>query len=440
MNSSFQIVCLGNGKSSFFFVSHTPQTTQSLVLTENQSPSTHVLSKNQDRFIHRPQTEDIDSVNKFILDGIEQSKPTAIVATTHPERGKNWLDKLLSNHDFKSMIDENPGLISFILPQSPNPFVEDFKKTGCPVVVFDYYPGIGGVKHGGNGIAEVVAGVKENTNYVVLNSEKLTTQQKENLNYTVRCLAGNKEIREFEHPSQISLPTNAFLHTIGIVVHITEELVKKGEVDGSILSAKTSKEFFDQLDSALVGKTPKDINLLLADSLVGKGFYRQMPQVGPNVLMMEMGDIVCQIRDESIKRGEMIASPIDEQAPDGRNMSHISNHLRGKYAEQFLRITGEDPNSISLGRFINFNPPYQNKAIVIPTNPDGSINTNHRFFTEELPTLKSILEQGSRLGISKKEMEIFNRVINFCERLNQTSEIESPSATRLQGPPIRSRL
>lgn len=431
-NHVFNLVFLGNGKSSAFFSSHTPETTKSVVLTNHPSQSNRVLSYAKDRVIDLPQITDINLVKQFILNGIKEGKPTAIVVTTNPERGKNWLDKLLSDADFAATIRQNPSLISFVLPQSPNPFLKDFTATECPVVQLDYYPGIGGVKQGDDGIVQVMAGVKENTNYVVRNSEALTSEQKENLRAIVKCLCSNKEIREFTHPSQINLPTNAFLHTVGIVVHIAEELVKKGVIDDSILSAKTSKEFFDKLHSALACKTSVEINSLLSNSLVGKGFYRQMPQVGPNVLMMEMGDIVCAIREESIKLGEMPVSPIDQKGADGvRNMSHISNHLREKYAKQYRQRNDKDAYSVSLGEFINCNPPYQNPAIVIPTNPDGTINTNHRFFTEELPTLKNIKQQGSNLGIPEEQMEVFSHVINFCESLGLRSKITATAASKL---------
>jgi hypothetical protein len=417
-SSPFQLLCLGSGKSSFFFSSLTTSTTKVLILTNHPSPSNYVLSYSRDRVINFPQTQDIESASQFVASGIGRKIQTAIVITTNPERGKWWLGQLLSNKNFSKILRENPSLINFILPQSPNPFLEYFEKTGCPVVQFDYYPGTGGVKHGEDGTAQVVAGMKENTNYVVKKSEVLTLEQRNNLGAVINCLSGNQKAIEFNNIRQISLPTNAFLHTVGIVVHIAEELVKKGVIDASILKAKTSQESFATLNSGLEGKPPKEINLLLADSLAGKGFYRQMPHVGPNVLMMEMGNTVCAIRQKLIENNKMPHSFLDEVGADGiHSASHISNHLKEKYAKQYAAANGKDPYSVSFGEFINNNPPYQNPGLVFPTTLDGTINTAHRFFTEDLPTLKEIQQQGSELRIPEEQMRVFSDVIGFCKRL-----------------------
>jgi hypothetical protein len=400
------------------------------------------LSYSGDGIINFPQTQDIEIVSKFVASGIGRKIPTAIVITTNPERGKWWLYQLLSNKNFSKILRENPSLVNFVLPQSPNPFLENFEKTGCPVVQFDYYPGIGGVKHNVDGTAQVMAGIKENTNYVIKTSEVLTPEHGSNLRAIINCLSGNQEIREFSDVSQINLPTNALLHTVGIVVHIAEELVKKGVIDASILEAKTSQEFFIQLNSALEGKASEEINLLLASSLAGKGFYRHMPQVGPNVLMMEMGDVVCAIRQKLIENNKMTSSSLDEVGVDGiRNASHISNHLKEKYAKQYAAANGKDPYSVSFGEFINNNPPYQNPGIVFPTTADGSINTTHRFFTEELLTLKTIQRQGSELGISEEQMMVFSAVTGFCEDLQSRRDLSLPKATKLMShSKIKSKL
>jgi hypothetical protein len=133
-----------------------------------------------------------------------------------------------------------------------------------------------------------------------------------------------------------------------------------------------------------------------------------MPQIGADVLMHDISCEVSQIRHKLITSGLLQATEFDS------HKSFIEPHLTGKYYKQFHEKTGNRASEVSFGEFINNNPPYQNPAIVIPTNPDGNLNINHRFFIEELPTMTMLYRLGSTLGM---EPEAIRLTLEFNQQL-----------------------
>jgi len=347
-NPNTAILCLGEGKSRFFFTSLMPEATPVLALTNHPSPSSKIESyRDKGKTTDLKSTSNVLKAKKFVLDRITKGLPTEIVVTTDPERGKYWLDQLFKDKELEK-ICAGSGLVSFVLPQSPNSFVEDFVNTGCPVVQLDYYPGIGGVIHGEDGVARVKAGIKENTNYVIRTKPGVSlSQNRAHLDEVTKCLCGDQEIRRLEETAQINLPTNALLHTVGIVVHVVEELVKKGKIDASILEVGSAKDFFTELNRTLGNKSAQEINELLDGALWGKGFYKCMPKVGPDVLMKEMGNVVCEIRRREILNGKMKDSFLDEKVEAAElKESHIFRHLTGKYERQYEAKTEEKAHKV----------------------------------------------------------------------------------------------
>lgn len=206
-----QLLCLGVGNSAYLFASLVDETTPVLVLTENEVGSNKVQSQWRVERNNFNQTElgsnYGEAARNFIRDGIKNAKTTTIVVTTNPQRGKFWMDHLLSDKDFTMILKSNPDQIQLILPQVPNPHLEDFKKIGCPVVELEYSQIID-VKHGNNKTAEIAAEIKKNPNFVVSNYEKLSGDQKTHLNNIVQHLCANQEIntKEEKTPATILQP------------------------------------------------------------------------------------------------------------------------------------------------------------------------------------------------------------------------------------------
>ena len=408
-----KVVFLGCGKSAAFFTSLMPSGTETIILTEHPTNTDKVVSMWGYGHLPFRQTADIGVVREFIT---RSTIPVTIVVSTDPKRGKAWLDKLLNDREIRVAIGDKNKEVTFILPQTPNPYIKDFRKTRCPVVQFDFYPGIGGMRHE-HGVTYVMAGIKEQTLYAIVSKELLDSRRFQNINTLVSHFAANQTCVWAPQLKQIELlPTNALLHTVGILAHIAEVFVNRGLADKTILEAKNSEEFFEKFKQVFFYISPQGIKRYLTGEMVGKGFYREMPLVGPNVIMDEVSSTIEEIRAKLISDNIMDESYLDREGLYGKYKAcHIVNHLKGKYAEQFRQHIKKDPYQLSLGEFINQNPPYQNQMIVVPTLPDGTLNTSHRFFTEELPTLKTLLALGKQCNIPEEKLQVFENIIAMNE-------------------------
>lgn len=409
-----------------------------MFLTSNPQSSTRVKRINSDQVINIIQTDSSNQANEFIVRGIAKKIPTIIAVTSDVSRGKYWFDELMKTKLFSDLIYSNSVYINFLLPQSPNIYKDDFIKTGCPVIMFDYFPGVVAVRHDAHGIAVVEASIKENTNYVVMNSSMMREKQKNNFDETIRYLSGSKDLTEYDDPQQINIPNNSIMNIAGIISHIVGELVDKQKIDPVILRASSIKEFFSILNFALV-KLNRGVFAEIADSLKDRKFYRKMPEIGPNVLMIQLSDIVTEIRQMEIKKGDYPISNLDYSGKDSKfSFGHIVNHLKSKYAFQFLNSNNRNPYQISFAEFISKNPAYQNPKFVFPTDNHGFMNTKHRFFNEDLTNIVELKNKAVMLNLDQDKIEAFENVINFVESLKNQQKIanDSVDVTSLVARPI----
>lgn len=387
------LVCLGSGKSAYFFISNIHPDVPALIVTEHKVATDKIKGAWEKDHSYQ-QTDSAEGIKTF-LENNPTRKPVFIL-TTNPQRGNEWIEKLSGplNKDLNELMKEREAI--FFIPQSPNPYVGNFAKLGT-VIIGDYFQGIGSAHHD-DGLSSGKFGTKELIRYNIISADEAS---KEKAREIIPYITLNQKTIEHKTAFELALlPTNPFLHTVGVACHIAEV------VDSSILSSKTTEEFFEKLNSKKFDKET------LGDSLKGKGFYRTMPQFGPDVIMRDLSNTVVKIRIELEKRNLLITSDLDEN-----NGAHIFNHLDEKYSKQFKEVTGKSSTSVDFGKFINDNPPYQNPNIVFPTGPDGKINTNHRFFTEELPTMTMIYSLGKTLKLADKELQSLRSVIEFNQSL-----------------------
>ncbi len=398
------LVCLGRGKSAYFLVSHIQPDIPILVATQHPVDTDKIRGLNGE---DHPYAQ-VDSINT-ILQFLEQhpDRQAVFTVTTYPARGKEWLDMLFSPST-KNLYDSIKPRPIFFLPQSPNPYIGAFAAVGT-VIIADYFQGIGSAEHDlSSRISHGKFGVKEVTRFSIVGGDKISRQQAERI---IPLLTLSQKTVKHETPLELALlPTNALLHTAGIAAHIAGALVQKGRLSPNIMQAKTTQEFFEPLNA--LGLDGGALIAALGYSLKGRGFYREMPPVGPDIIMHEMSQAALKVRAVLIDRKLMPRSDLDDAGG-----AHIFHHLREKYALQFKESRKQDAHEVPFSEFVNTNPPYQNRMIAFPTDPSGEINIEHRFFHEELPTLTALLQLSEALKLSKNDLEPTRFVTDFNQTL-----------------------
>jgi hypothetical protein len=364
------------------------------------------------------QIQEADQLEDFIREST-LDRQLVFIVTTNPERGHEWLQRMLDPSKHRALCElVKSKKALFFLPQSPNPNIKAFAEFGT-VIISDYYMGAGNISHDMAGRTSYAhAGVKENCRYAVVPATEANIEFAKSI---MPALTFKKKLHRDLDPIQLALlPTNAILHSVGVACHIASSLIDIGVVREDALEAKTSQEFFLALHEG-VGR--RNIQNLVGRSLEGKSFYREMPQIGPNIIMDDISRLVTKIRTLMMDRGYMPASTIDAIGADGRSQAHMFHHLRGKYRKQYQKSTGNDPFQISFAEFVNNNPPYQNINFI--TNKEGRIDTGHRFFIEEIPTLLMLYKLGKSLEIDSKELSPLKLLIQFNQRVAQKRYLDS---------------
>ncbi len=351
------------------------------------------------------QTSSVDEVIAEIASS-KEGMPITIIGSTDPQRFRYWLDELLQK------IPENKKKdILFVFPQSPNFEFEYLAQSGYTVAIFDYYPGIGGVVFDDKtAIARSTTGVKEETYYSIKNLENFKGREEMIVNNLHQLTLGQRLKREEYHHKFSYNPTNAILHMVGNITHIAWALVNKEILEPSILEAKNAEEFFKKFNETTKDFSREELINLVGDSLFQRGFYREMPTVGPNVLIPAASNEIYKGIKKLRLQGQWDDSDFD------RNLG-VSQHLRSKYSKQWREVNGCDPAQVSLAEFIHRNPPYQNPQIVVPTL-SGEENGNKiktiesRFYSEEVPTLKWMKE-----NLGEEECPIISKLVMFGEKM-----------------------
>ncbi|MFT6332405.1 MAG: hypothetical protein ACJAW3_000740 [Lentimonas sp.] len=430
-----RLLFLGSSKSSFFFISLSENSKERVILTDHPSQFGQIIDYHKsDKVISFEQTSDVKAVEYLILSATKED-PVLITASTTPERGKEWLDRLLANTKIAKKIKDSPGHVSFLLPHSPNQHHESFENTGCQVIQLDYYPGIGGYRAVDEKTAKVEAGAKELIYYTVANSEPLVGENMHNILNQVQIFCPAANLIELDHPDQISLPTNAFLHVCGIVSYVVEQLALQGKVDKSIIQCETIEDFCAALESINNDVIEDFVNN--DTSLVNKGFYKGIPTFGVYPLMEGLSASCCKIRAGLIDAGHYKSSFLDKKNIINKfPKCHPFHHLMDKYRSQYYHKHHVTPNQVSFDEFLHSNPAYQNDLIVFPTNSEGNINTDHRFLTEDLETIVKLQKEASDLGMGE-EVKILSSVVGFCVKLQKLhvknkpgSSIKNPEAKK----------
>lgn len=385
------LLCLGCGKSSGFIIGGAGLP-QAMVFSQwNAGKKYKIKSPWKAEKSHQFQTtNDLAEVEKLIA-AASSSCPLTIACTTDPQKFEEYLDKILP----LIPLDKKPHIL-FFLPHSPNSQFQRLKKAGFTAAIIDYFPGIGDIFFDDKKQeAHLHSGVKERL-YCDLTNLQGDKNYEQILSSNIRNLTLNQNL-SYAHEADFQLcPTNALLHLCGNIAHICVAL------DCKILDAQNSAEIFALLD----GKSREEIIEQVGGKLQGAGFYRQMPKIGPDILMEKAATEIAALVLELQKRG--ICS---KEFPH-----HISPHLRQKYKEQWnaKKTYGSKADEVKLSQFINENPPYQNRAITMPCDEKGFLKTQHRFYFEEIPTLKAIIEAGKALKI---EMPILNKLVEFGEKM-----------------------
>lgn len=455
-----QIICLGFGKSAGFYAAATPSQTPFLIITDHANLRVTAFRNMWDEAEIHPlsQSDNVASLHQ-IVKSASNDEVILFIATTYPERFGEWCKRITSDSNLMKLMLEKKQHILFYLPHSPNHAADNFLKN-FTVIRCDYYQGIGGIGLNSNGIFEVTAGTKEKILLAEENIEQLAGRGK--IDEILRHLTLNQEVRHGYSAEQIDLlPTNAILHLAGITAHVTEVLVEKNILSREILDAKSSQEFFVQLRSGLRNNSQiqeRGIFRVVGDSLKNKGFYRQMPEVGPNILMDEISTVIDETRRKLIQKGKLQPSDLDHIQSDGRSAAHIFHHLHSKYSNTYA--AQNRPNSpewfgfdgasemqdikMNFAHFVNHNPPYQNPQITVPTNPDGTLNVGHRFFIEEIPTLRGILKLAKEYKIPEEKLSAVKDVIDFIDDLTKDTmrsrSTAKQTAQQLSTPKLRSKL
>lgn len=420
---NFYILCIGNGNASAYIGSVKPENTPILVLTDHPTNSNKIRSQWGYSDMPYNQTKDIVVVEKYLKDARIRGKSVAIVVTTYPEKGKEWLNILLyRNQEVGKLITEYRDSIVYVLPHSPNPYHSDFTKTGSPVIQFDYFSGAGTTAIDNNGVTIGNFGVKENTMYAISYTQDTSSESIDKLDILVQHLTANQNHKKVLVQELDMLPTNAVLHATGMLAHIAKALVDEGLVDTKTLNARTPEDFFVGLNYAVKVHSPERFREAFK-RLVNISFYSHMPEVGPNVLMEAVGSLVIKVRDALVKSNKMTQSILDIMDIGKKYpTSHPAGHLISKYEGEWKKANGKDPNhvGVSLAEFINKNPAYQNPSMVFPMNADGTINTKHRFFQEDIPTLEDLYSRGKeQKGLPPeelaKELDVLRKVIDYLE-------------------------
>jgi hypothetical protein len=283
-------------------------------------------------------------------------------------------------------------------------------------VVGDYFHGIGNAQHDpASNVSSGHFGTKGLIRYII---HANTVQARQQARKVVPTLTMHQPIIEHQSLLEIILlPSNTLLHMGGVISHLACALVEKGHADPAILTAPTIEDFFGRLHQVLKGCSREALLALLGGSLHGIGFYREMPTIGPDLLMDEMSKTVDSIRARFMACGLLPLSDLDQFHTDGRTGAHIFYHVRKKYAQQFHEGTGKAAHAVNFGTFIRENPPYQNPNIVFPTDASGRINTEHRFFHEEMPTMLMLLKLAHMVQLPDRDLLALHHVIQFNQFL-----------------------
>jgi hypothetical protein len=342
-----QVLFIGNGNSAKFFASMLPKGTDSLILSENHGSLSHInvllwWEPGKSHTIPFADSPSDTTLQNFFNSGNENN-PLLVVCSTNPQRFQHWMDELINSGL------SIPDTTTFVLPQSPSGSNVQHLLAINPnftVVVFDFFPGIGkAITNPETGDVTIKMGVKDRLIVSIVNGKEDTIQ-------VPIYLSGNKEVKTASPFDLTFLPTNALLHSCGVLSHFAE--AGKGDI--------------------------KD----LVNGLTGKGFYREMPALGPV--------IIEKLSQEILNLKIALRERFNPQSSVETDML-LDEHLKGKYIQSYEVVHGEHPEKVSLLEFINRNPYYQNPGIVFPVSNER-INTSHRFFTEELATLVMLYKAG----------------------------------------------
>jgi len=458
-------IMLGFGKSAPYIGSKIPQGDTITVLTEHNTGTTKFARRSLDadrqpytesysalrkkgkevETIPFTQTDDIAAIKKRILEAAKNGTRTNIYITTEPARGDAWMQRLLTTKDGKEdqaiidAISKNRENFLIVGLQAPNDHMEKYaEKLGCPVALFDYYPGIGGMTHE-NGVTSSIAGTKDHSLVTIMNAEGISDATKKHIHKTIGYVTSNREYTILEHkpaPGKFMpidlLVTNPLLHTCGMVDHISQKLIEKGLIDPKILDSTDANHVLETFEKTLdahkdTGQVMEALRAKRTDKgleggLAGKGFYRSMSKMGGNVLITAVSTLVCEIRNKLIDDKRMDRTILDDPRGGKYSLSFADTHLKSKYAKRYAAnaiaynteykltpgmsdyikpLTEKEVQAMDPGEFIPNNPSYKNKAIAVPVinapkaedarhEFDGMIDPKHRFYEEELKTLLKI--------------------------------------------------
>lgn len=429
--SDAAFVAIGGGKSAYFYAGACGcAKADFFILTNHPSQSTQVQSMWDEASFNSITQGSVENLRGNLCK-LPPNKLIIFIATTYPRRFEEWLQKIFADVELARFFQDRRKDILFFLPHSPNDAVQFLRSQGQALIVGDYYLGIGGAEHDERTKTSYIkAQVKEESLMALENCDDFIVQHgRGNFQNILRNLSLNQGLKSFYNVEQLSLlPTNAILHLAGIAAFVTQNLAEKGLVGDDILLCEKSDEFFGKLQAAT---SFQNLASLVGTGLQGKKFYRDMPRIGPDILMKEISSLVCKIRKALIAKGILQITDLDLDSANGLPTGHIFNHLREKYKENFYRTNVVNAWEVSFGEFVNANPPYQNPAIIFPTNKDGTIDVKHRFFCEELPTFKVLQDIAQALEFSKEETAPLDLCIDFVEKLILDKEI-LPSQTVIE--------
>ncbi len=395
-----QVWAFGGGKSARFYAALLHPEVEVAVLTEHRDGITQV----QDMYgsgTHPFFQWNLEEL-RLCADQADDRLPRLVICTTHPARFQELLQKA------ETAGVRFPKNTLFYLPHAPNPAVHWLVARGYTVLIADYFTGIGApVTQGNCASVRGSMGVKEEALMTVLNAASFPGGQLLELaRSAVPHLIGHTRCRWVGTYAALALlPTNAILHVAGVLAHVAEALVKSGNFGSDpILQVSTAQEFLTVFHARGLN-CQRDIaqSSDVAHCLEGKGFYREMPAVGPDVLMLEISRIVGRIRS---KLGL------------GNDGADIRSHLLAKYRNSFNEVYPGQADQVPFSAFINRNPSYQNPAIVFPIVPGaGVLNTAHRFFGEELPTFVMLHQLSLHLRLPKGDSGTLLGVIQIAQAI-----------------------
>lgn len=385
-----QIMSIGSGNSAYFTASMVPRDVEMMVVTEHpRGAQKRVYVKNW--YPDKPgvndatQTTDMTEIATFLEKSRETHKPPVIYCSTSPRRFNEWLSKLEANN---ITIPDNA---IFVFPQTPagEGLMHVYEK-GFTCLVFDFFPGIGKALIDASGReVEIKMGCKEFTDAAVLRKKgAFSSRELQNLETLTKWVSGNHQVHlQRSYGENCMMPINPKLHLCGIIAYMAQGI--------SGLDTHDAVSYVENFTKAY-RSPPKDSTPELAT----KCFYRDMPDEAPDMLMHELSKEIETLRKTIFKRSE------DQ---------NIERRLGEKYEKCYQFATTKKPSEeAKFSTVIHNIPYYQNPEIKFPCDQKGNVNLEHRFFTEELPTLLMLYKLGESLKIN---MPLAKAIIRAIQKI-----------------------